>query len=59
MLRYGIFRYVNFPKRTDKDVRIKVYQSSKQTILEAIKFNKEAGLKGNRYYWRELEDTEV
>lgn len=58
MKKYGIFRYRNFPKRHNKDIRVKVYQSEKQTVREAIKMNEGAGLYGARYYWRPLEETE-
>ncbi len=58
MRKYAIFRYKEFPKRTPRDIRVVEYPSEKQTIHEAIRLNKEAGLWGARYYWRRLESTE-
>lgn len=58
MKEYGIFRYRNFPKRHNKDIRVKVCRSEKDAVRAAIKMNEDAGLYGARYYWRPLEETE-
>jgi len=52
---YGVFRYVNFPKRDFKDVRVRVVTSIREVQDASIRLNKKYE---SRFYWRLLEPQE-